>query len=361
MIHLNTISHDYFLCQCVNIIAVRKICRKHDRLLSNRMLGGYYQRLAAEANKSHSSKKNHDLFQLNENEAHPQFGGTLLSPTTTQSTGYISGIYDTKIQHIANSTTMQTVSSSLAIALADFEASQSRSSLLGLGFGSKSERPEKAEFAQPEVPPPRHQTTSSRIRDAVTYQISGQCFRGDDESTAASEEECGDENASTSSNTPLTRLQFVVTSIFGLREAARFKSVPYEHYASRLFMISTGRNVAGDGLDGCSRESLDVLCSYQPDAAYTLDMETLYNSLKSSSGQEKGIGDVMVACLSSAAKGYDLTSNRARFRRHVASAMSINPQATGEENDAPSYRNTEYQNILRLNANSLVLYLVSSN
>ena len=26
---------------CVNVIAVRKICKKHDRLLANRMLGGY--------------------------------------------------------------------------------------------------------------------------------------------------------------------------------------------------------------------------------------------------------------------------------------------------------------------------------
>lgn len=29
---------------CVNLIACRKICRKHDRLLVNRMLGGYYHR-----------------------------------------------------------------------------------------------------------------------------------------------------------------------------------------------------------------------------------------------------------------------------------------------------------------------------
>ena len=39
---------------CVNLIAVRKICRKHDQLLMNRMLGGYYHHLkilaAVEAN-----------------------------------------------------------------------------------------------------------------------------------------------------------------------------------------------------------------------------------------------------------------------------------------------------------------------
>ncbi|KAL7552470.1 hypothetical protein ACHAWF_015723 [Thalassiosira exigua] len=346
---------------CVNIVAARKICKKHDRLLSNRMLGGYYQRLAAEANRSHNNRKDgqHRLLRLK--LAHPQFGGTLSNPSAPQSNGYILGIYDTKIQHIANSTTMQTVSCSLAIALSDFEASQSRSALLGLGFGSKSESngSEKAVSTQQqhEVPSPKHKAlTRSRIRDAVNYQISGQCFRGDEDSTDASQEGSGDENASTSSNTALTRLQFVVTSIFGLREAARFKSVPFEHYSSRLLQISMGQNVYGDGLDGCSRETLDFLCSYQPDAAYTLDVEELYNSLKVVGRGKGGIGDVLVASLAAAAKGYETATDRSRFRKRVASAMSINPQATGEE-DAPSFRNIEYQNALRINAASMILYL----
>lgn len=34
---------------CVNLIAVRKICCKHDRLLMNRMLGGYYHRTRGQA------------------------------------------------------------------------------------------------------------------------------------------------------------------------------------------------------------------------------------------------------------------------------------------------------------------------
>ena len=67
---------------CVNIVAVRKICKKHDRLLSNRMLGGYYQRLAAEEKKS---SKRGTLQQ-------EQFGGTLSNPTASQNTGYIVGI-----------------------------------------------------------------------------------------------------------------------------------------------------------------------------------------------------------------------------------------------------------------------------
>lgn len=238
----------------VNIISVRKICRKHDRLLSNRMLGGYYQ--ATDTNKSHGNQKQPHFFHLNEARPH-RFGG------------YIVGLYDIKIQNLANSTTMQTVSSSLALALADFEASQSRSALL-LGFGSSKTKEKSAERGsktmQSELPSKRHQSTRSRLKQAVSYQISGQCFRGGDDSTVASQEGQEDENASISSNHSLTRLRFVVTSIFGLREAARLKQIPFDYYSSRLFSISIGPNVAGDGLNGCSRETLDFLCSYQPDA-----------------------------------------------------------------------------------------------
>lgn len=40
---------------CVNLIAVRKICRKHDRLLMNRMLGGYYNRMRSSQNNNGSN------------------------------------------------------------------------------------------------------------------------------------------------------------------------------------------------------------------------------------------------------------------------------------------------------------------
>lgn len=121
-------------------------------------------------------------------------------------------------------------------------------------------------------------------------------------------------------------------------------------------MISIGHSIVGDGLDGYSSETLNFLCSYQPDAAYTLDMETVYASLI---GQDKadGIGGVMVASLAAAATGYDLASNRTRFRRQVAACMSINPKATGDDDQNHPTRDMAYQNILRLNAASMMLYL----
>lgn len=326
---------------CVNAIAVRRICKKHDQLLANRMLGGYYQRMATEAVECHNGRQRH-MRHLSRRE---------------HRVGSIMGIYDKNIQYIANSTTMETVSSSLAVALSDFEASQSRSVQLGLGFASKGKGKgsEKAMTKQPEPPPPSHQTTTrSRLRDAAMNRISGQCLRGDDDSTVPSQD---DDNSCT--NTPITRLQFVVTSIFGLREAARLKSMPFEHMSSRLFMISTGPNVADDGLGGCSKDSLDFLRSYQPDSIYSLDLDQFYSSVKVWGAD--GIGGIMVASLAAASKDFNFaTLNRTRFRRHVASFMSINPLATWGEDDVPPQRNSNFQNILRLNAASMILYLVRS-
>lgn len=327
---------------CVNVIAVRKICKKHDAMLANRMLGGYYRRFSTES-KEISIGKQRQLKYFSRRDIEPQQFG-----------GYIMGIYDTKIQHIANSTTMETVSSSLAIALADFQASQSRSVLLGLEFASKGKGrgSENVISKQPEMPPPSHQTSSrSRLRDAAMNRISRQCLSGDDDSTVTSQD---DENSCT--NTPITRLQYVVTSIFGLREAARLKCIPFEQFSSRLFMISTGPNVANDGLDGCSRQTLDFLRSYQPDAAYSLDFERYYSSHKITDD----IGGVMVASLAAATKDYNyVTLNRTRFRRQVAASMSINPLSTWGDIGLPLDQNRKFRNILRLNAASMILYLVS--
>lgn len=157
---------------------------------------------------------------------------------------------DTKIQEIANSTTMQTVSSSLAVALAEFEASQSRSSQLRLDHelgNVECKTSLKETTITPEIPPPRHTPfTTKRLRDAVSYQIGGHCFRADDESSATTPDEKEvDEHAKDQS---LTRLQFVVTSVFGLREAARNRSTSFECFASRLFMTSVGPNILGGKL-----------------------------------------------------------------------------------------------------------------
>jgi hypothetical protein len=159
------------------------------------MLGGYYQQLAMETNMPQGNNEQYHLFYLNEARSQ-QFGC------------YIADLYDIKIQNIANSMTMKTVASSLALALADFEASQLQSAFLGLGLGSKrnAKGSERAGVAQPELPSRRHQSARSHLKQVVAYQISGQFFHGSDESTVASQDGQDNKNLPTSLNTSLKRL-----------------------------------------------------------------------------------------------------------------------------------------------------------
>lgn len=145
---------------------------------------------------------------------------------------------------------MQTVSSTLAVALAEAEASQSRSmqitlsNELGPTLESKSTFDEAEAPSTPDMPSPKQSPfQTKRLRDAVSYQIGGHCFRVDDESSEDTPvQTVEDEHAK---DVSLTRLQYVVTSVFGLREAARNRSTTFEHHASRLFMFSVGPNIVG--------------------------------------------------------------------------------------------------------------------
>jgi hypothetical protein len=99
---------------CVNVIAVRKICRKHDRLLQNRRLGGYYHRkrnTRAQEDRTLGGLIAHvagDVF-----EVHPALIGLV-------NHGKLMGVYDLKIQQLANSRTVKVISSCLALALSEY-------------------------------------------------------------------------------------------------------------------------------------------------------------------------------------------------------------------------------------------------
>lgn len=81
-------------------------------------------------------------------------------------------------------------------------------------------------------------------------------------------------------------------------------------------------------------------------------MDTVYTSLKTVGRENDGLVGVMVASLAAAARGYE--------GKHVAAAISINPQATGQD-IVPLFRkvDVQYQNALHLNTLSRMLYLVS--
>lgn len=100
-----------------------------------------------------------------------------------------------------------------------------------------------------------------------------------------------------------------------------------------------------DGLTGCARETLDFLCSYNPDKAYLLDADSLYSSLRI--GREKAMGLVMTSALTAA-------SNR------EATSLAISRSAAGNAQDIPSSDGSlGCQHILRLNTVSMVLFIAN--
>ena len=281
---------------CVNLLAVRKICRKHDRLLMNRMLGGYYQRARAEGNEQYAhiedattlgglvARISGDIY-----EAHPALIG--------QMTYYkLVGVYDHKIQKLANSRTVQVVSSCLALALSEFEVATSRAEALAKPKNGRRDTKQK----------------------------------GYNPSVDDIDEMSNDDPPSTASRISLTRLRFAVTSIFGMREAARHKVNNFGSYVSRALMSYTGQSVAGEGLDGCSRNTLDFIVSYDPDAILLLDTSVLHRGIKSGNWMTWPMGDVMISTLSTAVRPEFLVSPRTRAGLNpvetvVAEAVSLTP------------------------------------
>jgi hypothetical protein len=101
-----------------------------------------------------------------------------------------------------------------------------------------------------------------------------------------------------------------------------------------------------EGLNGSARDTLDFLCSYNPDKAYTLPVDSLNSSLKF--GKEKDMGSVMISTLAAAAS-------------KDPSPLAIKRNAPGHQRDSSSAINRENKNILMLNTVSMVLYIVSTS
>lgn len=310
---------------CVNTIAVRKICKKHDRLLANRMLGGYYHRLREQRKINEKNFKklglrtghgrfrghNKSLLAWQKQEGlsgldggasdgqAPLLGRMFASSTGNELEGNldkITGVVDVRVQELANSSTIEMISSVLAFALAEYEISENRATAL-----SKVD-------AAPTLRQARHSANSLVSLEAAD-DTEGLCYQLPFPSTSfgltssptkapaiSSARAFGKGNSmeaapsheydSTSSNMSLTRLKFVTASIYGLREAARPKMNYFRGFLARHACTFTGSNVVGDGLDGCSRETLDFFVNYDPDIALMAYCNTLYESLQK--GKSKG-------------------------------------------------------------------------
>ena len=342
---------------CVNLIAVRKICRKHDRLLMNRMLGGYYQRTKTVGNDRYAriedsttlggtlARVSGDIY-----EAHPALIGHM--------TYYkLIGVYDRKIQKLANSRTVQVVSSCLALALSEYEVARTRADAL-THLNSTSSIGVKT---------PKRSGSSVAIIDEQILQ------------PALSDDEGVGGPPSTASGVSLTRLRFSVSSIFALREAARTKLDHYASFLSRSIISFTGPQIVGEGLDGCSRETLDFVVSLNPDAILLYDTSILYEGMKRGNWKRIPVGDVMISVLATASCSPGLVPRVASMNASspeeldVAHAVSVVPgpihmllkqmykgHTPNRVEDLRSQPTVDIpSNILRLSRTSAFLYMMN--
>ena len=333
---------------CVNLIAVRKICRKHDRLLMNRMLGGFYHRIRshAGADAKTSFPRNIDgvktlgglVAQVSGDiyEAHPVL-------IAQMSHFKLVGLYDVKIQKLSNSRTVQVISSCLALSLSEYEVARSRADAL------------------------------TRLNSTASV---GHSRDGGPGAYDSEDDLSADNLPSTASSISLTRLRFAVMSIFAIREASRKKHDLFITYMARSTLSFSGQQVVGEGLDGCSRETLDFLVSYNPDTALLLDSAVLFDGLKQSQWSRLPISTVMISVLAAATLPESVADDVVaqflqREEKMVANAVSIAPESksiywkgltTGQLPKIPGRKGVCIEGLptcaLDLSRVSLFLYLV---
>jgi len=316
---------------------------------SPRMLGGYYHRMRSKTNngENHLAGNAKTLGSLvaqssgDVYEFHPAWIG--------QMNHYkLVGVYDKKIQKLANSRTVQVVSSCLALALSEYEVSRTRAHAL------------------------------TRLNSSSALMKRGQVDDSLLQPVFESEDGDSESAPSTASSLSLTRLRFTVTSIFAMREAARFKLCYFGSYLSRSILVFSGLPVVGEGLDGCSRESLDFLVAYNPDSALLLDTSALFDALLRGQWIRRPMSEVMVSVLAAGtipdkALSSAIPSLLLSEEKVVIDALSIAPESRGKifkrllpQNFGPSHlpeaRSFAAKEIpqiaLQLNAITALLYMV---
>ena len=285
----------------VNAIAIRKLCKKHDSLLSSRMLGGYYHRLQKQTD-TLDDTANYDV-RVPDLNGTPKRKNTALRrhrkksrpieflPLPTHSSILKSprgkyklvGVHDSRVQKLANSLIASTLSDSLCLALSEFEVSRRRADRLS-SFHRDMQKSRAVSYeslndlvslgADDDLyhcfPSPKTFGFTSK-QPQQNFKESGE-LSGDEKSDAPS----------TSSNISLSRLRFVVTSVITLRDAGVETQNLFSEYLSRSSVTVDGRGCfVGEpfGLNGCSRETLDFFVSYNPDYALTLDCHILQEAL----------------------------------------------------------------------------------
>ena len=297
---------------CVNLVAVRKICRKHDRLLMNRMLGGYYQRLKVRMNGivSQPNTLGESVTRVSQITSNDLFG-------FLGNSYKLVGNFDHRIQSLAESQTVKMISSCLSSALSEYEISRSRAdAMTKLNSGNF--------------------TSVTPIRAGV---ISKPSFSEDNDFLHAdlegADDACTRDAPTTASSISLTRLEFTVTVIHALREAAREKPDCFSTYVSRSSLSFCGYFPPGEGLDGCSRETLDFLVSYNPDSALLQNIDVLFEGLKRGNWRAARLEDLFTTVIVASLLPEHIPISTAKVmmaKEHdvVAHALRITPSLSTE-------------------------------
>lgn len=348
----------------VNAIAIRKLCKKHDRLLRCRMLGGYYHKLKHAIEKDTVPRGASSLqdttprrgnVKLQQAYSRVDATATKMSlvpkkSSGTQTANTLIGTYDAKIQNLANSLIANTLTESLELALSEFEVSRQRADRLSM-------HPKQNHFAF---------VSQESLTDLAARENENLCYgfpipKTFGLSSAPEKEEkfqhTGVENidnTSTSSGVSLTRLKFVVSSAQIIREEATLKNSSFLDYLARSALISQGKYFAGEkyGLNGgCSKEVMDFFSSYDPDLALISDS----NILQSAMGYEEPQPIIISKDLS------HNTSASARFIRSIhstnASILSANIPHSSNNYVPPDFEKNK--RLHRLLAFFMVVSMVS--
>jgi hypothetical protein len=194
---------------CVNAMGIRKILKKHDKLLS---------RFASVIPVVHD----HQL---------------AWEKTAVRNGDRLVGGYDDHIQQLANSNSIAALNASLVSALAGFEQT-------AIKLQDKLALSDQHTFQ-------RHHR-----RTQTNPYLSSEM---DEEAEFAKLMKGGLPPSS------LIRLQCTLWSIRTLREYARIVNEPFNSFLSRGAMILTGHKQLG-GLEGTTRHALDILLQFQPDS-----------------------------------------------------------------------------------------------
>ncbi|GMH89244.1 hypothetical protein TrVE_jg3157 [Triparma verrucosa] len=245
---------------CVNAMAARKILKKHDKLLSNRMMGSYYSRKNKLQNPNEMSRTSSQASlpiyqppQQPQNHSHPHTpalhthnhpisptrAATFSKQTSDNVSHRLSGTADAHLRTLCNSAGISAISASLTAALIEFET---------------------AHYRAEEI---TRQTAERVEQGTAGYQsLKFESIHSSHTSPPKASRE-----TSQHLNLPVRRLRNVVESIRTVRVVADVAYHPFEAFLSRRALTITGSKL-GD-LGGQSLSALSFMLKYDPTTAPT--------------------------------------------------------------------------------------------